>query len=271
MVIVDNGSTLAITDILRALGESPAIHVILNFGNLGIARALNVGVQAAADRGYQWVLLMDQDSHIHDDAVESLVEVFESFPEKNLLAVIGSGYEDLRENTREPIYHAALGDLWHEVEAVITSGSLLSLSAYAAIGPFRDEFFIDHVDREFCLRAKAIGSRVIKTNKFLMSHSIGTPTHHQLLWTRKSTTNHSADRRYYFARNDTVMLREYGNYSKPGWMFKSLRRCFRTVKRIVLYEDAKADKVIAVFHGWRDGLKGNMGPRRLSSTKTRVP
>ena len=28
----------------------------------------------------------------------------------------------------------------------------------------------------------------------------------------KWTTNHSPDRRYYIARNDTVMLREYGGY-----------------------------------------------------------
>ena len=241
VVIVDNGSTPALVGTLRALDVDPAIHLILNSDNLGIARALNLGILHAAERGFRWMLLMDQDSQLHDDAVESLLDAFKSFPEKNSLAVIGSGYEELQKNPTEPNSPAALGKSWHEVEAVITSGSLLSLSAYAAIGPFREEFFIDHVDREYCLRARALGYRIIKTIKPLMSHSIGTPTQHSLLWMRKSTSNHSADRRYYFARNDTVMLREYGNYSTLGWMFKSLRRCFRTVKRIVLYEDCKGD------------------------------
>jgi len=37
---------------------------------------------------------------------------------------------------------------------VITSGSLLPLATYADIGPFREEFFIDFVDTDYCFRAR---------------------------------------------------------------------------------------------------------------------
>jgi truncated hemoglobin YjbI len=30
----------------------------------------------------------------------------------------------------------------------------------------------------------------------------------------------------------------------------------------VLYEQAKAGKIVAIIHGWWDGIHGNMGPRR---------
>jgi hypothetical protein len=58
------------------------------------------------------------------------------------------------------------------------------------------------------------------------------------------------------------MLREHGNYQWGGWAMKSFARRFRTCKRIMLYENAKASKVIAVMHGWWDGVRGNMGARK---------
>jgi rhamnosyltransferase len=145
---------------------------------------------------------------------------------------------------------------------VITSGSLLSLSTLDRIGGFRDDFFIDYVDSEFCFRARALGYRVAMTRKPLMSHAIGASTHHALLGVRKWTSNHSADRRYYMARNDTIMLKEYGGFPWGTWALKSLGRRVRTCKRIVLYEDAKLAKVAAVAHGWWHGVRGHLGPRR---------
>jgi hypothetical protein len=83
-----------------------------------------------------------------------------------------------------------------------------------------------------------------------------------MLWFAKSTTNHSADRRYYFVRNDTVLLREHGRYAAGLWALKSLSRCLRLCKRVVLYEERKAGKIAAIAHGWWDGVRGNLGPRR---------
>jgi rhamnosyltransferase len=100
------------------------------------------------------------------------------------------------------------------------------------------------------------------TRKPLMSHAIGASTHHAILGVHKWTSNHSADRRYYMARNDTIMLKEYGGFPWGTWALKSLGRRVRTCKRIVLYEDAKFAKVAAVAHGWWHGVRGHLGPRR---------
>ena len=110
---------------------------------------------------------------------------------------------------------------WKEVESVITSGSLIPLEAHAKVGAFREEFFIDYVDSDYCFRARAKGLRVIKTRQALMSHAIGAASEHGLLWMNKWTSNHSPDRRYYGARNNTVMLREYGHYPFGSWAMKS--------------------------------------------------
>jgi rhamnosyltransferase len=138
---------------------------------------------------------------------------------------------------------------------------LIPLETHAAIGAFREEFFIDYVDTEYCFRARAKGYRVIRTRKPIMSHSIGAITRHRILWLNKWTFNHSPDRRYYIARNDTVMLREYGHYAMGLWVLKSFGRRVRLCKRIALYEEMKIPKIMAVAQGWWHGIRGHMGPR----------
>jgi rhamnosyltransferase len=262
VVIVDNGSTDAE---LRMLGDwvtDAKVELIVNAENLGVARALNIGIQRAAALGYAQVLLMDQDSQVAPDMVASLLGIYASFPHPERLGVVGANFFEPSGRHPEVANPGVDDGQWDEVESVITSGSLLPLSAYSVVGPFRDEFFIDYVDTDYCLRARAKGYRVIKSKKQLMSHAIGSPTLHQWLWLKKWTSNHSADRRYYIARNDTVILRDYGNYHAGMWALKSFSRCLRLCKRILLYEKSKGRKIIAVIQGWWDGVRGNMGPRR---------
>lgn len=278
LVIVDNGSGEATLRRLTELTLDPRIALESLPRNLGVARALNIGIRRARVLGYDWVLLLDQDSVADAGMVEELIAAHASFPEPARLAVLGAGFRDIHKPEGEPAPARSAGTArdgagpgggskapapaWREVESVITSGSLLSLSMLDRIGGFRDDFFIDYVDSEFCFRARALGYRVAITRKPLMSHAIGESTHHALLGVRKWTSNHSADRRYYMARNDTIMLKEYGGFPWGTWALKSLGRRVRTCKRIVLYEDAKLAKVAAVAHGWWHGVRGHLGPRR---------
>jgi rhamnosyltransferase len=266
LVIVDNGSGGAAVGMLRELAMNPLITLVLNLDNLGIASALNIGIERAATLGFTWVLLLDQDSSVDDDMVQELIAVQAVFPNADQLAVIGSGFRDVNKGSREASPESR-ADPWEEAELVITSGSLIPLAAHGTIGPFREELFIDYVDIDYCHRARAKGFRVIKTRKAIMSHAIGAYSQHSWLWMNKWTTNHSPDRRYYIARNDTVMLREYGNYVLGSWALKSFARCFRLCKRIALYEQMKTSKIIAVVQGWWDGVRGHMGPRSHRRSK----
>ena len=263
VVIVDNGSANAEQNMLLEAAADPKINVVFNDENLGLARALNIGMQRAAALQYSWVLLLDQDSRVDRDMVYRLSSIQASFPDPARLGVIGSNYGDIGERTSgatapDP---ESPGESWDDVEQVITSGSLLSLPAHLAIGPFREDFFIDYVDEEYCLRARAKGYRVIRSRRELMSHVIGAPTAHWFLGFRKCTSNHGPDRRYYIARNNTVLLREFRNYRGVTWVLKSFGRCLRLCKRIALYENMKSRKIAAVMHGWWDGVHGNMGRR----------
>lgn len=265
IVIVDNGSEQSEVTMLREVAEDSAVTLVLNSENLGIARALNIGIERAAARGYRFVLLMDQDSRAEADMVPALLATYESFPGNERLAIVGAGFGEIDSHNANTL--APIEEPWQDAEWVITSGTLMPVAAYAAIGPFREEFFIDYVDIDYCIRARANGYRVIKTRRPLMSHSIGAPKQHRFLWTKKWTSNHSADRRYYIARNNVIFLREGGRHPLGLWTLKSLLTCFKSFRRVLLYEQNKTSKSIAVFSGWWDGLRRRMGPRH----KRRLP
>jgi rhamnosyltransferase len=261
IVIVDNGSSDAEVRMLHDIAADPKIHLTLNRQNLGVARALNLGVRCAGSLGYTLALLLDQDTSVEADMVHTLVGIYRSFPDRDRLAVIGSNYQDVNRPSPEPNGPESTDAAWDEAESVITSGSLLPLAAHADIGPFREEFFIDFVDTDYCFRARAKGYQVIKSRKHLMSHAVGALHESRFLWFKRWTYNHSPDRRYYIARNNTVLIREYGQLGRLRWLLKSLHRCFRLCKRVVLYEKTRTRKIAAIAEGWRDGVTGKMGPR----------
>lgn len=259
LVIVDNGSSEKEISMLQELTADPEVTLVRNPENLGVAQALNSGICRATALGFGWALLLDQDSCVDDDMVRTLIAVRAAFPDRGRLAVIGSRFRPDDEPPPDPTDAGNAG--WQEAESVITSGSLLSLAAYAAVGPFKEEFFIDHVDTEYCWRARAAGYRVIKTRRPIMTHAIGSVTWHRVLWLNGRAYNYAADRRYYIARNGTVMLREYGSHAPGSWAIRSLWLCARLCRPIALYEEHKLQKIMALAQGWWHGMHGRMGPR----------
>jgi rhamnosyltransferase len=262
LVIVDNGSAEGEIQALREHAQQGRIALVFNGANLGLARALNIGIEHAIALGFSWALLLDQDSHIDADMVQTLLAVRARCADRQHVALIGAGFREKHRRSAKIARLEDRGNEWQEAETVITSGSLLSLQAYEVIGPFRDEFFIDHVDTEYCARARSRGYRILRTLRPIMTHSIGKPTQHRLLWMKKWTSNHSADRRYYIVRNYTVMLRERRGHLWGYWALRGLLSGLNACKRIALYEHDKRAKIAAVFAGWWDGVRLRMGPRR---------
>ena len=154
LVVVDNGSSELCRVQPRELSN---VHLILNPKNEGVARALNQGAEWAATQACRWILTLDQDTVVDQHMVDSLCAVYQDIPDPFSVAIIGSNYTDAA--IREPFLplNGNIKDSWLEVKTTITSGSLLPLSAFRQIGPFREELFIDFVDFEYCLRARSKG------------------------------------------------------------------------------------------------------------------
>jgi rhamnosyltransferase len=253
-VIVDNASSPACIAGLQEICARLGGHLIRNIENEGVASALNRGAQWASTKGYQWILTLDQDTTVAADMIDSLIEVFRRHERPESLAVIGSNYTD--KITGKPKLDlgsagaASIGSV-----SVLTSGSLISLKALKAIGGFRDDFFIDCVDHEYCLRARSRGFDVVLSTKPVMQHGIGCLTEHRLLWKKVGTSNHDAKRQYFMSRNSVILVKEYLR-AEPRWMLGYLWAWWKSIVVTCLFEDARISKMTNILRGCRDGLLG---------------
>jgi rhamnosyltransferase len=270
-VIVDNRSAEACRPALARL-RSPAVTFVENAENTGVGAALNQGIRVAAGLGYGWFLLFDQDTKILAATLDELVGaarecLAETGPQFGFL---GANFFGSRTDgsVGDALVPFAAGQRWIAREIVITSGTLLSRESFEAIGPFREDFFVDHVDHEYCLRARRRGLVVGATVQPVLVHRQGLRAHRRLWWmlgARKSVTGYSPLRRYYQIRNLLWLAREYGR-DFPATVDRLRAVTWRDARRGLRYEDRLFLNLMAIALAWwhvRRGVSGRYPGRLL--------
>jgi len=230
IVWVDNASG----DALRALASRwPAerLRPIWLDSNQGIGAAQNRGIELALAHGATHVLLMDDDSLPAPGMVAQLLLALTAHPQA---AAAGACHLDPRRQAeRTPFSVVSKGRLrwlpcadasqvW-EVDHVIASGCLIPAPALRAVGGMREDFFIDWVDTEWCLRARGRGWRIYGVCAALLEHTLGDKVVRVL---GREIPRHAPWRHYYQARNFVLMLRsrQLSPVSKSHMAFRQLKR-----------------------------------------------
>ena len=266
VLIVDNGSHDAAKAMLQVIAANEKIKLIANLDNLGIAQALNQGIEQAMKSGFRWALTLDQDTLVFPDLLDTLLAVYAASGLEKVL--IGGNYLNINKN-RNFVDCGQDDKGFLERKTLITAGTLVPLEASLAMGGFRDDYFIDSVDHEFCLRARANGFRVVISCKPVMSQWIGNTIEASAGWSRFASFNHSAIRKYFIARNTLVTARDYF-FREPTWAIRQVWRLQSDFASILLFESNKYQKSRAFIAGILDGLQNKMGPlsdNRIKSWK----
>lgn len=231
-------------------GELPVgVRVLRPAENLGLAGALNLGLRELSPGG-DAVLLLDQDSVLTKDLVTRLAAHLDD-PAIGVAApapwdVERGSYVDPRTVLRPEIA---------DRDAVITSGMLVRRSILDEVDGFRQDFFVDCVDQDFCLRIRRIGKRVVQDRRVLLPHSLGHVREHRFLVGHVRVTHHPTWRLYWVARNGIVLVRE-NVAAAPLWSLASILIMGRWVLLTALYERPRATRLAAMWHGLLDGLRG---------------
>lgn len=253
----------------EALQNSSRLQVLFNDKNKGIAAALNQGFRWAIERGYDHIIAFDQDSLPASTMTSELLAIYRTHPARERIAILAPQIQDsvtggrityLRKRGRFSMRRVSCqADLLDDVSLVITSGSLNNLAAYQQLGGFREDFFIDYVDTEYCLRAQASGYRIAVACNAILHHRLGDQQKKQIGSLTLRPTFHSPLRWYYIHRNRVAM---YGLYALkfPYWAVYDLMVGGYAFLKMLLYEDRKLRKVLAVMMGIFDGLFRRMGP-----------
>lgn len=215
--------------------------------NEGLAAALNRGMQAALADGASHVLLLDQDTIVDEDIVAGLLA---GLGGEARVAVVGA---NARSHASGHVSGAREDQDFADVPTVITSGSLLDAEAYRAAGPFREDYFIEAIDLEYCLRLRRAGWRVRFATRPLMTHAAGRNEERTLAGRTILVANHPPWRYYYISRNLAHVLRAYAR-DEPRWAARAGLNLLKMSARVALFEDAKLRKVTRIVRGFGRGF-----------------
>lgn len=139
------------------------------------------------------------------------------------------------------------------VAFVINSMTVWRLQALQRIGPFNEGLAIDHVDTEYCLRARQAGLALYVNGAFEFAHAIGERRKYRLLGLELQAGGHPPRRRHMIARN-TVWLARNWFWREPAFSGLCLARLAYEAVGITMAEDQAGAKLRALLRGAVSGL-----------------
>lgn len=247
LLVVDNGSTREnLGEIKQGLSGIQGVELLVLKKNMGIGYALNLGLKRSKQCGYQWLLTLDQDSVANENMVERLYE----YAEKNrkTAVVFPSLINSLS---------SSCGRVEHKNYA-ITSGNLINVEFLNAIGGFNEDYFIDGVDFEFCLRVANAGFFITRINDALLNHRLGDKKAINILGCTFFYTEHPPLRRYYIFRNHLYLTRDF-IFKNTFFVFKKNFFLLFYFIQIFIFDSKRIENLRMIMRGIIDFCLGRKG------------
>lgn len=248
LILVDNGST-NISEIVEVANEQDNVHLMRNSKNEGIAKALNQICSYSLGKGYEWCLTLDHDTVCHEGMVSQLM----NYRDRSKIGIVCPrvDYEDV--NIKQKNTESETVDVY----ACMTSGSLTNLSAWKQIGGFRESYFIDYVDNEFCMRLGLAGYRIVRVNGCIMHHRLGESVKKRLFYIFPVTvTTHNPWRFYYMTRNNLLFIDKYRKHLN---ITKEYAKITSIIYHGILYSNHRRETVSYIWRGVKDAHRHREG------------
>lgn len=182
-IVVDNASTDNSREVVRSF---PGVELIELDQNVGFGAANNFGIRRALSMGVDYVLLLNQDAWVAEDAIEKLVNVAQSIPEIGILSPLhwnGDGTaldpgfsEYLSEAEQKNAYTSTENKAEASVRYVPFVNAaiwLIPRNCLEKVGGFDPLFFMYAEDNDYCERVKWHNLRIGITDRATGYHVRG--------------------------------------------------------------------------------------------------
>ncbi len=253
VVIVDDSASPEIAaELDRIASTIPGAVVCHHQKNRGLGASLNMGVNEAKRLGFGWVLTLDDDTTVDAAMCSRLAVSWNAIARTVPLGILAMSWKP------NPERAMAKGRTWEIKKMVITSGSLMRIETWEAVGPFRENFIIDAIDAEYCSRVRAQGLRVVKLAEQGFAQQLGESL--LIRWgpLRIQLNEHSPLRTYYRVRNSTVLVKERWRQD-PAYIAGALYcDCQQLLAALLFYRD-KMRHLKAMAIGLQHGCVGVSG------------
>jgi rhamnosyltransferase len=264
-LLLDNGSANAKHFLPKVATLPRCVGVQALDSNIGLASALNLGLQQVEKAGYGFAVMFDQDSQI---PATFFVDLMSAYLEAKRLcsrevAAIGPRIRNPLSGRLMPFtlfsrlckrrdINLPGSKRLYQAEFLISSGCMIAVQHLAVTGNMKDSYFIDNVDLEWCFRARSKGFALVGTDHAVLHHSIGLPSEHVLV--RKGwVTQHSPLRSYYSTRNRFALYRQ--PYAPWGWKLRDFPRFILKTLWLLASSPQRAEYWQSICRGLRDSRR----------------
>lgn len=251
---------------VRVRAAFPDIPVLDNGDNLGFAAGNNIGLRYALEHGYEYALLLNNDTEVAPDFLEHMLAVAESDPQ---IGVVGP---KIVYHERPDLIWSAGGEIdWRrgictlrngaaddpafgraaDVEFVTGCAFLVKRAVLERAGLLDERFFMYFEETEWCVRITRAGFRIVYAPEALVLHKI--------------PLNARFDKEYlayYMTRNRLLFLR--ATRAPLGtWLDALIRQDLRTYLSLVLRPKwRKRAGRTGMRLAWQDFWSGRFGRLR---------
>jgi rhamnosyltransferase len=217
IVVVDNGSPPEVLASLTRLCLSRQITLVKFSENRGVAAAQNAGINHVGRIGLEFVILFDQDSRAEPNMVDKLLNTYDVHMAQGMrIGALGPVTIDERTGaigrfvTMSHCFftqHTCSVDMAViHADFLISSGCLFPFIVLHEVGLMNTDYFIDHVDTEWCFRARAKDWIVLGVCGARIFHNLGDRTVRVWAGRWRNIAVHLPLRDYYMARNTLLMV-----------------------------------------------------------------
>jgi rhamnosyltransferase len=214
--------------------------------NKGIGEALNYTFKYAKNKEYRYVLSMDQDSQWVN--VKQYLSSAKEKMQDGSIAIVGPCVKNY--------YSSEMAYTDPNPDFLITSGAVYNTDILVKNHGVKSKYVIDAIDEEICYRLKARGYTIARlvSDKYYLIQKFGKPTSGKFLWKTTQTSNYSAERYYYIARNHIWLSRE--RYVAADAK-KAMRwsYAYAPLIKVLLFEKDKGKKMGKILKGIIEGNK----------------
>lgn len=133
--------------------------------NLGLCKALNMGINMLTENGCQWALVFDADSKMGSDIVSVYKNAIEKYKSQrnNKVAIFAPVHVFDRSKN-----HQYQG--YKDVEWIMTSGCLFNCEVFKKQRGFMEELFVDGLDMDYSFKSHENGYRIIECGEAVINH-----------------------------------------------------------------------------------------------------
>jgi len=224
---------------------------ISNNSNNGIAAALNYVCNTAIRSNYKIMLTMDQDSFFDNGDLQNFLKV---------AAIIN--WNEVGILTPTHVFKVGIAgnknvSTLKSVNSCMTSGNIVNLKAFEDNNGFNEDFFIDHVDHEYCYRLINNGYKILESSGISLQHNLGVLKKKKILGLWEVTfVSHSPIRSYYYIRNGLFVYKNFDIEKKI-----ILKLIVKDIIKSLLLEDCKRRRLKIIKTAFFDYLNNVWGKR----------